>query len=142
MFALADQEGALFRPGLHLHAHRLLGDDGGSLGSWRDHLAQAVPGAVAHQDGVRPVPQVHGYLAHGAHNANALARARHHQVSGLAGRNVVDVDDEVGDVLVVGLALSGELLQRGLGRKATAVCREGTASPAPDPGRQSALGSP
>ena len=65
LFALADEERALLRPGLHLHAHRLLGNDGSSRGSWRHHLAQAVPCAVADQHRVRPVPQVHGYLAHG-----------------------------------------------------------------------------
>ena len=102
-FALADEEGALVpsrSPRPHLP---LLGNDGHLPGPRRDEVAQAVPGAVAHQDGVRPVlPGPRLISRHGATLAGPMRSPGRSSTRSraCAGEKVVYVDDDVRDLLV------------------------------------------
>ena len=76
-------------------------------------------------------PQVYCQFAHGAHNANALARAVITTISHFAGRNVVHVDDEISGVLVVASRARRPAAPAPPRRRGRRGCRSGRLFPLP-----------
>ena len=64
LLAVGEKKGPLLDAGIHRPGNRLLGHDGGPVGSDREHLDQAVAGSGPDQNRVRAVAEVDPLFMH------------------------------------------------------------------------------